>query len=388
MQTGYYDNGTACVPINIANLFTAAQTFVRPPPPRRYDPLVLDLNGNGIETVGINSAAPILFDNNADGVKTATGWVNANDGILVWDRNGNGTIDNGRELFGDATVKTDGTLATDGFNALADLDANHDGIVNTLDADFANLRVWRDLNQDGVSEAGEVFTLDTYQIAGINVANTVVNTALGNVNTLNETGSYVRTDGTTGLAGNLNLANNSFYSQFTDALPPTAEIQALPDMQGAGMVRGLRDAASRSAQLEATLGQYAAATCDVQKTMLDNVLGQWSATSTFFTTEDRAATLVNGVSHTSITLEGIAAGTPAYTAFMDKLSVVERFNGGNFQPLPADQSTMLSYTILREQQALIDQSYQALKGSGFDGLLNDCLQAANDERFGEGRRTA
>lgn len=156
------------------------------------------------------------------------------------------------------------------------------------------------------------------------------------------------------------LMGINLYSQFTDTLTPTAETQALPDMQGAGMVRGLRDAASRSAQLEATLGQYAAATCDVQKAMLDNVLGQWSATSTFFTTEDRAATLVNGISTTAITLEGIAAGTPAYTAFMDKLSVVERFNGGNFQPLPADQSTTLSYTILREQQALKGSVYESL----------------------------
>lgn len=198
IQKGYLDNGTACVPINIANLFGLAQTYVAPP---RYDPLVLDLNGNGIETVGINTAAPILFDGNADGVKTATGWVSANDGLLVFDRNGNGAIDDGRELFGDATVKSDGTLATDGFAALADLDANGDGAVNALDADFSNLRVWRDLDQDGVSDAGEIFTLDTYQIAGINVANTTVNTALGNGNVLSQTGSFVRADGTTGLVG-------------------------------------------------------------------------------------------------------------------------------------------------------------------------------------------
>jgi hypothetical protein len=375
--------------ITINDLFDKAKNYVAPPPPRRRDPLVLDLNGNGIETAGINTAAPILFDNNGDGVKTATGWVSANDGMLVWDRNGNGVIDSGRELFGDATMKSDGTLASDGFNALADLDANHDGIVNALDADFANLRVWRDLNQDGVSDAGEVFTLDSFQIAGINVGNTAANTALGNGNTLNETGSFVRTDGTTGMAGNINLASNAFYSQFTDALTPTAAIQALPDMDGAGMVRGLRDAAGRSAQLEATLVQYAAATCDVQKAMLDTVIGQWSATSTFFTTADRAATLVNGVSTTSITLEGIVTGTPAYAAFMDKLSIVERFNGQTFRALPDDPGTTLNYTILSEQQAFIDQSYQALKGSVYacpersrrDSILNDCLQAANDAVF-------
>ncbi|WP_333878551.1 DUF6973 domain-containing protein [Methylobacter sp.] len=141
----------------INDTFTKSQTFV--PPPVRRDPLVLDLNNNGIETVGINTASPILFDQNADGVKTATGWINANDGLLVWDRNGNGTIDNGRELFGDSTIKSDGSLATGGFNALADLDSNHDGIVNAQDTDFAGLRVWRDLNQDGISQSNELSTL-------------------------------------------------------------------------------------------------------------------------------------------------------------------------------------------------------------------------------------
>jgi Ca2+-binding RTX toxin-like protein len=353
----------------INNIFTSAQTYVAPPPPRRRDPLVLDLDGNGIQTSGINTASPILFDHNADGVKTATGWVSANDGLLVWDRNGNGMIDNGRELFGDSTIKSDGTLATSGFNALADLDANHDGIVNSQDVNFANLKVWRDLNQDGISQSNELFTLDTYQITGINLANTTVNTAQSNGNTFNETGSYIRNDGTTALAGDVNLANNAFYSQFTDALPLSAAIQVLPDMHGAGMVRSLRDAASRSPQLAATLSQYAAATSDIQKAMLDNVFSQWLATSTFTTTADCAAAMIGGISHTTITLEGIAAGTPAYTAFMDKLNLVEKFNGRTFQPLPTDPTATLSYTILSAQQALIDQSYQALKNSVYETLL-------------------
>ncbi|MGZ5014655.1 MAG: calcium-binding protein [Methylobacter sp.] len=353
----------------LADSFVAAQTYVAPPPPPRHDPLILDLDGNGIQTSGINTASPIMFDQNADGVKTATGWVNANDGFLVWDRNGNGMIDNGRELFGDATVKADGTLATNGFNALADLDVNHDGIVNAQDSDFANLKIWRDINQDGTSQSNELFNLDTYQIVGIKLANTVVNTAQGNGNTLTETGSYLHSNGATALAGDMNLANNTFYSQFTDALPLSAEIQALPNIQGAGMVRDLRDAAGRSPQLAATLSQYAAATSDIQKAMLDTLFSQWLATSTFTTTADRAATVINGSSHTTVTLQSIAAGTPAYTAFMDKLSLVEKFNGRTFQPLPSDPTTTLSFTILSAQQALIDQSYQALKNSVYDNLL-------------------
>lgn len=54
-----------------------------------------------------NPAAPIYFDHNADGIRTGTGWINSDDGFLVFDRKGNGTIDSGRELFGDADLSRD-----------------------------------------------------------------------------------------------------------------------------------------------------------------------------------------------------------------------------------------------------------------------------------------
>jgi hypothetical protein len=90
-------------------------------PPR--DPLALDLDGDGIETIGVGS---VVFDHDADGLKTGTGWLKGDDGFVVWDRNSNGAIDSGRELFGVDTVKADGSLATDGVDALSDLDSNGD----------------------------------------------------------------------------------------------------------------------------------------------------------------------------------------------------------------------------------------------------------------------
>jgi hypothetical protein len=68
---------------------------------RPRDPLAIDLDGDGIETVGIpTTGTPILFDHDANGVKTGTGWLKGDDAWLVMDRDGNGTIDSGRELFG------------------------------------------------------------------------------------------------------------------------------------------------------------------------------------------------------------------------------------------------------------------------------------------------
>ena len=150
--------------------------------PPRLDPLVLDLDGDGIETTSTRDGSVILFDHDADGVKTGTGWVKRDDGWLVLDRNGNGTIDSGRELFGVDTIKGNGQLATDGFDALKDLDANQGGKITAVDSVFANLRIWRDLNQDGISHANDLTTLAANSITGIGVNASAVRTDLGNGN--------------------------------------------------------------------------------------------------------------------------------------------------------------------------------------------------------------
>lgn len=72
---------------------------------------------------------------------------------LVRDINSNGLIDSGAEMFGDATKLTSNMRAVDG-TALADLDAKSGGIVNSSDSAFSALRVWRDTNQNGITDTG------------------------------------------------------------------------------------------------------------------------------------------------------------------------------------------------------------------------------------------
>ena len=103
-----------------------------------YDPLILDLDGDGIETVAHNKLNGALFDNDADGLKTATGWVSPHDGLLVLDRNGDGIINDGTEVFGDNTSLKNGEKAKHGFDALADLDTDKNGKVDATDEDFIN----------------------------------------------------------------------------------------------------------------------------------------------------------------------------------------------------------------------------------------------------------
>ncbi|MDR6539337.1 hypothetical protein [Variovorax soli] len=152
--------------------FDAARAWRQP-----VDPLMLDLDGDGLELK--RASASILFDHNADGIRTGTGWIGSDDGILVRDLNGNGSIDSGRELFGIDTLKRDGKNALNGFDALADLDANADGQFNAADLAWSSVQVWRDLDQDGVSETGELFGLDALGISRIGVVGSATNATGG-----------------------------------------------------------------------------------------------------------------------------------------------------------------------------------------------------------------
>ncbi|MCC7152910.1 MAG: RTX toxin, partial [Rubrivivax sp.] len=276
------------------------------------DPLAIDLDGDGIETVGLpTTGIPILFDHDADGIRTGTGWLKSDDGWLVRDLNGNGTIDSGRELFGVDTLivstdRLDGGNRTitrernayNGFDALRVLDTGTgvgtvgagDGVIDANDAAYAELKIWRDLNQDGISQPGELQSLVAAGIASISIESTLANTNLGNGNTVSATATVTRTSGAqtqvagVGLdtAGNLNLATNAFYRTFTDSIALTEVAKALPEMGGGGWVRDLREAMSQSGgdALTGVVQQFsAAASRDAQMALIDQLLQTWAAST-------------------------------------------------------------------------------------------------------------
>lgn len=310
--------------------------------PARRDPLTLDLDGDGLETTGIDPTNPIHFDHDGDGVKTATGWVRPDDGLLVLDRNGNGTIDTGAELFGDATPLYAGGLAADGFAALAQEDTNGDGRVDALDARFAQLRLWQDANQDGISQAAELKTLAAAGIAALLVARTEHAALLPNGNQIADLGGYLRSDGSSGTLGatdtlaDIDLASHPFFSQFADRIPPTAQTEGLPDLQGAGQVRNLRDAASLDTEagraLAAELAAYAAQTTRAgQLARLDALIAAWAATSEMAISGSGAYAGIN----LTVVVEGHANGSTGYLQWVEKLGMLERFNGRTLLPVPA-----------------------------------------------------
>jgi len=253
------------------------------------DPIILDLDGDGLETVGL--ASNIHFDFDADGVLTKTGWAGKDDALLVWDRNANGSIDTGAELFGDFTVLPNGSLAPNGFAALAALDANGDGILDATDPAFAELRLWRDTDQEGVTGAGELIPLQDAGIVSLNLANTLKNQGLSNGNQLTREGSFTRADGTTGGMGEYKLATDTFDTRFAEEIDVPEALRTLPNMGGSGNVRELQQAAAQSGSLADVLTQFqAAGTRAEQKALLDTLLDAWADTSNLAESlEERAA---------------------------------------------------------------------------------------------------
>lgn len=156
-------DGLCALPDWVTNPFGLFDAGGRASGPRPGCPLVLDLNGDGFHLTAKDGPDAVYWDIDRDGFREASGWVTGGDGLLAIDRNGNGTIDDNSELFGN-----DATHAT-GFETLAAYDSNHDNKITSADAQFANLRVWIDANGDGVSQASELHTLSELRITSISL---------------------------------------------------------------------------------------------------------------------------------------------------------------------------------------------------------------------------
>lgn len=137
-------------------------------------PVLINMHSNTAEDHLTSAADGVYFDLRATGHPQRIGWTRADApvGFLALDRNWNGQIDDGRELFGNFTVRSDGTRARNGFEALKDFDLNDDGKIDTTDAVFSQLRLWFDRNHNGRSEPEELMSLAAVGIDAIFTAYT------------------------------------------------------------------------------------------------------------------------------------------------------------------------------------------------------------------------
>ena len=133
------------------------------------DPLILDLDGDGV-AVRNQAKSKVFFDMDSTGTVNHVSWIDPADAFLARDLNGNGKIDDARELFSSTTD----SITRSGFEALARLDDNGDDVIDAADDVFETLLVWRDRNIDGQTQPGELAHITSYNITALPLIKIVV----------------------------------------------------------------------------------------------------------------------------------------------------------------------------------------------------------------------
>jgi hypothetical protein len=168
------------------------------------DPLIFDLDDDGIELLGLD--ANINFDIDVDGALETTGWVAPDDGLLVFDLDGSGVIENMSEVFSQY-FQSGGFRSS--LEALASLDSNADQIIDQQDDLFEKILLWRDADSDAVSTKEELFQLSELNIDSISLMAESSNSTI-NGNQIDSLGTFYRTSGLTGTFAEVTFATNLF----------------------------------------------------------------------------------------------------------------------------------------------------------------------------------
>lgn len=191
------------------------------------DPLILDLNGDGVKTTSLQNSKT-FFDLSGDGMSEQTGWVDSNDGLLVYDKNGNGKIDDISELFGNANQS--------GFSELKQLfDANNDNLIDDKDINFSQLKVWQDINGDGISQENELKSLDELGITSINLKSTSTNID-SNGNKIKATSTFTQ-NGEVKQIADVDFSSSKMLTNYTQDYTLTIDALILPWLRGYGTVK-------------------------------------------------------------------------------------------------------------------------------------------------------
>ena len=247
------------------------------------------------------------------------GWISGNSGFLVRDLNHDGVINNGSELFGTGTVLANGQHASNGFQALSALDSNHDGVINAKDAAFNELMVWTDTNHDGISQANELHSMQSLNIASLNLgaSHSAINSN-GNWIVLDST--YTTTDGQVHEMGDVWFQSNTLSAADIAAMTTaqiatfsTGVIAALTTDQIAALTTA-DVAALHSDQIHAlSTADMAALSKDQIHALTTDQVHALTTDQVHALTADQVHALTPGQAH-ALTADDLAAMTPQIRA--------------------------------------------------------------------------
>ena len=356
----------------------------------KYDPLVLDLNGDSkISTINRNDSNS-YFNHDGDNIKYRTSWIGKEDGILVIDKNGNGTIDNGNELFGNFTTKNNGDMANNGFEALKDYDTNGDLIIDYRDDKFSELKIWQDLNSDGISQSNELKILKEVGISRLNLSHDKTYKDLGDKNSITHIGSFLRNDGTTSSMVDVNFSVSNNKSKVLVDKKYIKNHETGLNIGGAGRVVDLAVSANMSDTLSKILKNYKQAqTKEEQLNLLDNLLFEWAKVTGFNPNEEIKViktTEVNSIfdlnlnevtkirvtpTQARILREQISKGLTnpelinELNSIKNKIKIVSAFTGKDLSKIPYmgdDRLREFISNVNKTYDNLIDTTYKLLLG--------------------------
>jgi Ca2+-binding RTX toxin-like protein len=210
--------------------------------PNEISPLVIDLDGDGIELTEFDAGTTTtFFDIDGDSFAEQTAWVDADDALLARDVNENGTIDDVTELFGSPSV--------DGFALLAALDSNHDLIIDENDDEWDTLLVWQDANGDAVSQSGELISLDTAGIRNIRLDLVEASTATIEGNPISHASVITWDNNSTDAIVDAWFVNDDVNTTSTGDYALDVQALFLPTLRGFGEIADLHIAMSQDEDL-------------------------------------------------------------------------------------------------------------------------------------------
>ncbi len=347
-------------------------------------PLVMDLNNNGATSVSIFDS-PAYFDVNGDGMAEHSGWIEGGDGLLALDKDQNGRIDNGNELFGSYTRKDDGSYHENGFAALSAYDDNKDGKIDQKDDVYQSVRVWMDGDQNGVSTEAELKSLTDLHIDSINLnasavsyeeeRNKVSHEAVFVQQQTDAEGNVLLDDQGQALTQEKAVRDVWFYADkedttytFNEEVP--YDVLALPEMKGRGQVMNLSHAMTLDGELKqkvaALLSASGGSLSDLNQ-KANALLARWTHTEDIDPNQSRGTQYILNHNYTN---PGRVRAFREY-AKARNVAVLEAFDGETFSmTVNGVETTDVIGTRLAEEMR---EKYATLRDTVVITLLGQSL---------------